>query len=567
MHTRRASAVFDVRLPALLALFFVGLLPFSANYVIYYPDERHYTDAAISMVQDGNYFAPKNPDGSLRFRKPILTYWLVAASYAILGVNTFASRLPFLLAGFGVIWLTYQLALRLTRNPQAARLAAVIMLSHPQLILSSTRSLPDVLLCLFMLLSAYGFIGIIFLERRAVSDYLAAYVGAGLAVLSKGFLALILVAFAWGFAWHGLREWAVLRRLIHLPSMAAAVIVGGGWYASMYWLYGRSFWGEFWGDQVAEKVAVGRWESAAHILLFLVLYILNFLPWSLAVGEARKRHGATQVEPHRRDAHRFILLWGLLIAVVLGLGINVSVRYLLPASPLLAVYFADLLHRSSAELKYFSFGRLLKILLTIFAMIGIGASVIIVDLMSSLRGIGVLSLFLAAVAVLMIGVKTRWCSTAVALGIAIFLLFPFLFLSLQPLILPDQSAQIARKLDELGLTSYRPILFIGRSELASRIRVSSGGVAELHQTARFDPSRLLNYQVIILPAKDAVQLSENGYQIEKVPNALGTIPMDRLFDSVWSRPFAGTLQKNIQEYALAMKCPAPGGRCPARERS
>src|SRR3990172_4218839 len=223
----------------------------------------------------------------------------------------------------------------------------------------------------------------------------------------------------------------------------------------MYWLYGRSFFNAFWGDQFVEKVAVGRWESASHILFFLVLYVLNFLPWSLAAGEALTRRGHMQVDPSQRLAHRFILFWSLVIAVVFGFGINVSVRYLLPASPLLAVYFANLLLGSAAGLKFFSFGRLLKMLLTVFAVIGIVASAIIAELMSPLRGAGVLLLFLATVAVLVGGVKSRWCSTSVALGVTIFLPFPLLFFSLKPFFLQAQSAQIVRKLDDFGLPPHR----------------------------------------------------------------------------------------------------------------
>ena len=73
------------------------------------------------MRQTGDYMVPRHPDGSPRFEKPILTYWLVAASYALLGVSPLSSRLPFLVAGCGVLWLTYRLAELLFERRRVAR--------------------------------------------------------------------------------------------------------------------------------------------------------------------------------------------------------------------------------------------------------------------------------------------------------------------------------------------------------------------------------------------------------------------------------------------------------------
>ena len=57
----------------------------------------------------GDYFTPCNYDGTPYLRKPILTFWAIAASYKIFGINLFSSRIPFLIAGCIIIWLTYKL--------------------------------------------------------------------------------------------------------------------------------------------------------------------------------------------------------------------------------------------------------------------------------------------------------------------------------------------------------------------------------------------------------------------------------------------------------------------------
>ena len=81
-------------LPVTLALL-LALLPFAAYFVTFHPDERHYTDGALQMMQHGDYLTPRTADGTLRFNKPVATYWLVAAGYQALGVSPLAGRIPF----------------------------------------------------------------------------------------------------------------------------------------------------------------------------------------------------------------------------------------------------------------------------------------------------------------------------------------------------------------------------------------------------------------------------------------------------------------------------------------
>src|ERR1700736_3983076 len=140
----------------------MGLLPLAASFVVYFPHpERSYTDAALLMLQSHDWRTPKTPDGSLRLWKPPLPYWLIIGSYQLFGVSAFSSRLVFLLAGCAIFPLAYALTLKLTGDKRAARLSAIILLSHPILILTSIRSMPDGLHALCLLVSAYGFIRLV----------------------------------------------------------------------------------------------------------------------------------------------------------------------------------------------------------------------------------------------------------------------------------------------------------------------------------------------------------------------------------------------------------------------
>ncbi|HHQ48916.1 MAG TPA: phospholipid carrier-dependent glycosyltransferase, partial [Acidobacteria bacterium] len=76
------------------ALFFAG----TASTPLIGRDEPRFAEAAREMLARGDLVVPTF-GGVNRYDKPILIYWCTMASYAILGVNERAARLPSNLAG------------------------------------------------------------------------------------------------------------------------------------------------------------------------------------------------------------------------------------------------------------------------------------------------------------------------------------------------------------------------------------------------------------------------------------------------------------------------------------
>src|SRR5690606_35522140 len=169
--------------PWFIALLFIVLIgPFALDFHMHYPDEMYYSDAAVTMTQNNDYLTTYLGSGELRFNKPILTYWGVLAGFELFGISAFSSRVFFLLAGAWTIILTYKIGKVTFEDRKIALLAGLITASHPVLIFSSTRSIPDVLLALFITLSALGFAGILKHGDQAPKKYLwMLYVGLGLA--------------------------------------------------------------------------------------------------------------------------------------------------------------------------------------------------------------------------------------------------------------------------------------------------------------------------------------------------------------------------------------------------
>ena len=74
-------------------------------------DEAFYAEAAREMVESGDWVTPFY-NYEPRFQKPILYYWLTAATYLATGPTESAARLWSALSGVGLVLLTAACARR-----------------------------------------------------------------------------------------------------------------------------------------------------------------------------------------------------------------------------------------------------------------------------------------------------------------------------------------------------------------------------------------------------------------------------------------------------------------------
>src|SRR6185369_7716825 len=75
-------------------------------------DDAYYAEKAKQMLRTGDWLTPRFA-GVERLDNPPLFLWLMAGSFAVLGVNAFAAVLWSALAGVACVLLTYRLAQRL----------------------------------------------------------------------------------------------------------------------------------------------------------------------------------------------------------------------------------------------------------------------------------------------------------------------------------------------------------------------------------------------------------------------------------------------------------------------
>lgn len=333
------------RLAIMLALYFLFLLPSLNQVSTYHSDERFYTDAAVYMVNHSDFLTPYYPDGDLRLNKPIVGYLALILSYAVLGISFFSSRLPFLLAGCATLGLTYRMAVDLTGSRKQAMLAVAVLASNIQFITQSLRATPDIVQALFLNLSLYGFYALVSKRDTRLRNYLYAYLGAALAVETKGLLGFAPVAYAFLFNTLAVKKGERVEKLVHWPVILLSVVVAVWWYVAMVVQHGGGALGHFYQDQVGDRLSGPKYYILLNIKDYIWGLFRHFLPWSflLAAGMVLCRlRLRSWLSRHKIPAY-FALGWIALLLLVF-VGANTSrTRYLLPAYPLLSILTASLL--------------------------------------------------------------------------------------------------------------------------------------------------------------------------------------------------------------------------------
>ena len=335
----------------LLVLFFLLInIPPAANFTRYFGDERFYSDGAIEMIQKREYFTPMDGDGGYFYNKPALTFWLMLASYKIMGVSLLSTRLPFLLAACGTLFLTYKLTLSLFRESSIALLAAAMLAGNVLFIHESCFSITDALLTLAMLVSHYGFMQIVINGRKSERNYACAYLGVCLGFGVKGILGFLPAVIAWAFtAWQW--YWAPkdssekstgLRDLIHVPLMLLTVFVVAGWFVSMWLVHGEDFTKVFLADQGLARLHDSQWST--NWRYYPSVFAIYFFPWyiPLLVLALFDRAALKQAFNSHRKTFLYLIAWMVLMFIFYLPGNLARSRYILPTFPLFSVLIAAL---------------------------------------------------------------------------------------------------------------------------------------------------------------------------------------------------------------------------------
>jgi 4-amino-4-deoxy-L-arabinose transferase-like glycosyltransferase len=182
-----------LRLRSLLWLLILpaALLYPCAGFYLFEPDESRYAQIPAEMLKRGDAVVP-TLQGEPYLDKPPLFYWCVMGSYRLFGVHDWAARLVPALAVHAAILVTYLLGRR-TMGDKTAWWAAMLLALSPGFLGMTRLLVLDGLLTLFVSLSLFSAFEAVRGERLRWGWWVFAALCCGLAVLTKGPVAVILL--------------------------------------------------------------------------------------------------------------------------------------------------------------------------------------------------------------------------------------------------------------------------------------------------------------------------------------------------------------------------------------
>ena len=531
MRAAQSSAV--IANPWVLLLLFCGLVgPFALDFHLHYPDEIYYRDASVKMLQTGDYLTTYLGSGELRFKKPILTYWVVLAGFKLFGVHAFGSRVFFLLAGAATVGLTYLLGKTIFGDRKIAGTAALIAASNPILIFASTRSIPDVLLVLTITVAALGFAGLLRDGEQAKKKFLwLLYLGLALAFEVKGLPAVALGGI--GILYLRFNPWQQVswKKLLYLPALLVALGIAVFWFVAMWQLHGPAFLDSFLEDQVGTRVTSRLLLVLQNGTVASLLLVGMFLPW-VALAIPKLKDTLVTAWKENPQFFAFALLWGLAIVGMGALTSKFYERYLLPVAPVLALWLAWIVVRGGGLERVKGLKIAAVFLLSLVTLVvGVNAWILVTESSVRLKSFvfseinwvfltgssGELAFIYVGLGVLFLGygVWTLLHSSDLPpklLALSILFLF-FQVTGITRLIsLPHQGVQAAAVVEEMGEAG--PIGFAGNLHEGSKIRMSLGIAYDLVDLSREGwKEEAKSYTYLILEDRLLSEWDTVGYEV------------------------------------------------------
>lgn len=298
-------------------------LPFLGGVHLFDWDEINFAEIAREMILRNDYLKP-HIDFKPFYEKPPVFIWLQVLAMQLLGVGEFAARLPNAVCGILTLWLLYRQGTRLY-NPRFGILWAGSYLGSVLPFLYFKSGIIDPWFNLFIFL---GLSNLVFsywkranfqihLPRPVWQYQLLAGLFTGLAILTKGPVAFLMVSIPAGVYWvyANLRFYIPLRALAGMS--AVAVITTLLWFGPEWVLNGSTFIREF----TTYQIRLFSTADAGHKGFFgyhFVVLLIGCFPASVFALRALLRipKAILSEEPDfQEDFRRWmrILLWVVLI--------------------------------------------------------------------------------------------------------------------------------------------------------------------------------------------------------------------------------------------------------------
>lgn len=349
-------------------------------------NEAIYTQVAREMYLRKDFVTP-TINAVPWFDKPPLALWLAAASFALLGVNEFAARLPVAAAASALVLLTYWFGSRWF-GERAGFFAGAALALNPIFLGTARLMTMDIHQSLWFAVAVLCFFA--GYQARTASGkrwYYGMWIACGLSFLAKSFPGILplFVGLAFVLVDQRFRARAVARRiwearpLAGIPIMLAVILP---WHLLIARANGPLFAQEyFWHHNV--QILNGKdFNHGAPVWYYFPALLLSFYPWSVFLGPALWRAAALALfsfqkpaasehpDEGTRRARLLAAVWFVVVFVMFSGMVSKLVSYLLPLYPAAALLVGDWVDQQLTQ----GAGRGLRVCLGIVAVMACAAA-------------------------------------------------------------------------------------------------------------------------------------------------------------------------------------------------
>ena len=327
-----------------ILMILTGIMLFYGNHNLLITDnvESNYALTAKEMVMSGDWISPQIY-GQYWFDKPILFYTVTAFAYLVFGCTEFASRFFPAIFGLASVALIGWSGKKLY-SEKVGFYSAIVLASSFEFFLISKMVITDSLLFFFFSLALISFL--LGYEKNESKYYYGFYLGAALAVLTKGPIGILLPGLIITLFLLIKRDFKALRSMKIISGSMLFLIIALPWYSTMIVLHGKNFIDVFFGTHNFLRATVSEHPKDNVVYFYTVVAILALFPWVGFIPEFIKKITANKLEILRMNSKiLFLILWVSCVFVFFQL---IATKYLsytyplvFPSALLLGKYFAD----------------------------------------------------------------------------------------------------------------------------------------------------------------------------------------------------------------------------------
>ena len=320
------------------------------------PDEPRYVEVAREMLARHDFVTP-TLGGFPWFEKPPLLYWLIIASFRLLGVSEYAARLgPALCAivsALGVFWIARTVAHDNSSPTEGSDsndvfplTSAVVFLSSGGVIVFGRGATFDIVVTMTLTLALACFFGseLTTPSNGKILFLPGFYFFVGLSLLAKGLVGIV-IPFGVIAVYFGIhRTWPNRKLLMSsIWGVPLLMLVAGLWYGPMISRHGAAFVDQFFVQHHVQRFVSQKFHHPQPFYFYFLILPMLALPWTsffiLALVDAQ--HWNWRGGSNRDRLRLFALAWIAAPLILFSISQSKLPAYVLPALPAVALLIGD----------------------------------------------------------------------------------------------------------------------------------------------------------------------------------------------------------------------------------